>query len=345
MSEATTKATDATEQQIKRVKDRVRTQKSESTADRYLRATNHLLEWLQEGGIDPFEATPLDFEDYMTDLIAEDYAYGTLQNRLQGPRAFYQAAMELRENQQQQRDRGREVRNPEIPEIFDPTDGFSLGDWDVDRRSKQSRGLRANDDHHKLSQEEINQMAEHAPAPKLRNSLLIRLMYQCCLRRSELVRLKVDDVNREERTIDVPAVKGNKGRDAPIPYQATLDDLMSVWIDVERKGVASAASSDYLFPTERANHITEDRVSTIIRNTAERAPDVDQETLYVDNMGRDKKKIHSHTLRASGAHRIWDKTGDIYLVSKVLGHSDVDTTERYLDADPDEIIDKVRNAW
>ena len=103
-------------------------------------------------------------------------------------------------------------------------------------------------------------------------------------------------------------------------------------------------TSDYLFPTERAEHITEDRVSTIIRNTAEKA-DIGQRTLYVDKMGREKKKIHSHTLRASGAHRLWDKTGDIYLVSKVLGHSDVDTTERYLDADPEEIIEKVRNAW
>lgn len=340
MSQTTDSAEDA---RIEAVKAEVRNSKSESTADRYLRGAENFLDWLAERDIDPFNVVSRDFRRYMNSLIAEGYAYGSLQPRMYGPRAFYRAAEELHEEQQELLEAGRDLRNPEIPEVSDPTEPFSLGDFDVDSRSKQSQGLEASDEHHKLTQEEVDQLAENAPAPRLRNALIIRLMYQCCLRRGELVRLKTEDVNREERTIDVPAVKGNKARDSPIPYRATLDDLMNVWIDVERKGVATASSSPYLFPTERSERLSVDFVSTLIRESAERA-DL-QETLYVDNMGREKKKIHSHTLRASGAHRLWDNSGDIYLVSKVLGHSDVDTTERYLDVDKDEIISKARENW
>jgi integrase/recombinase XerD len=348
MSEATADETDATGARIGAVYDEMRTDNStsDSTTDRYIRGADRFLNWLAENEIDPFNAVPRDFRDFMNAMVAEGYAYGTLQPFMYGTRAFYRGAEDLHTEQQQLLEAGRDTRVSEIPEVSDPTDSFSLGDFTNDGRSKQSKELEANDDHHKLTKEKIDQLCEHVPTPRTRNVLIIRLMYQCCLRRGELVRLKVgEDVNRDERTIDVPAVKGNKGRDTPIPYQATLDDLMSIWIDVERKGVASAASSDYLFPTERSEHISEDYVSQLVREAAERAPDVDQETLYVDNMGREKKKIHSHTLRASGAHRIWDKKEDIYLVSKVLGHSDVDTTERYLDVDKDDIVGKVREAW
>lgn len=347
MSEATTKATDATDARVEAVYEEMRTDNStsDSTADRYIRGTERFLDWLaeHEEGVGPFDVVARDFRRFMNSMKAEGYAYGTLQPFMYGPRAFYRAGKDLHEEQQELLEAGRDIRVSEIPEVSDPTEPFSLGDFTNDSRSKQSKGLEANDSHHKLTKEEIDQLCEHVPSPRNRNVVLIRLMYQCCLRRGELVRLKVDDVNRDERTIDVPAVKGNKGRDTPIPYQATLDDLLNVWIDVERKGVASAASSDYLFPTERSEHISEDFVSTLVRESAERAGL--QETLYVDNMGREKKKIHSHTLRASGAHRIWDKKEDIYLVSKVLGHSDVDTTERYLDVDKDDIISKVRDAW
>ena len=340
MAQSTTADTEA---RIEAVKAEVRNSKSESTADRYLRGADNFLEWLAERDIDPFNVVSRDFKRYMNSLIAEGYAYGSLQPRMYGPRAFYRSAEELHNEQQELKEAGRDLRGPEIPEVSDPTDPFSLGDFDVDSRSKQSKGLEASDEHHKLTQEQVDELAENAPTPRLRNALIIRLMYQCCLRRGELVRLKVEDVNRDERTIDVPAVKGNKGRDSPIPYRATLDDLLSVWIDVERKGVATASNSPYLFPTERSERLSEDFVSTLVRESAERAGL--QETLYTDNMGREKKKIHSHTLRASGAHRLWDNSGDIYLVSKILGHSDVDTTERYLDVDKEDIISKARENW
>lgn len=339
MSDTATTATD-------RVRDRIRAQKSESTAKRYLRAVDRYFEWLGGRGIDPFEATPLDFEDYMTGVIDEGFAFGTLEPRLQGPRAFYQTAEDLRERQQQQKEHGREARTPEIPEVHDPTEGFALGDWNVDRRSKQSKGLQAKDDHHKLTQEEIDQLVDHAPTPKFRNGLLIRLMHQCCLRRSEVVRLKVDDLNQNDSppTIDVPAVKGNKGRDTRIPYKQSLNELLTTWIEVDRDGEAKAPTSDYLFPTSHSERIAEDTVSTVVRTAAEQAPDVEQRTLYKDTEGREKRMIHSHTLRASGAHRIWDQSKDIYLVSQILGHSDVETTERYIDPDPEEIITKAFDA-
>ena len=349
MSETTTTATDTTEGRIEAVYEEMWADNStsDSTTDRYIRGASDFFDWLADQEVDPFNVVARDFRRFMNAMVAEDYAYGTLQPLMYGPRAFYRAAEDLHEEQQELIEAGRDIRAPEIPEVSNPTEPFSLADFTNDSRSKQAQGLEANDEHHKLSQEEIDQLVEHAPSPKLRNSLIIRLMYQCCLRRSEAVRLKVDHVNSDESppTIDVPAVKGNKGRDAPIPYHGDLIEQLPIWIDVERKGQAKASTSDYLFPTDHAERISEDRVSAIVRTAAERAPDVDQQTLYVDNMGREKKKIHSHTLRASGAHRLWDKSQDIYLVSKVLGHSDVDTTERYLDVDKDDIISKVREAW
>lgn len=329
---------------IAAVKAEVRERHTDSTADRYVRGAQRFMEYLEAEDVDPFNVVSRDFKRYMNGLIAEDYAYGSLQPRMYGPRAFYRAAADLRAEQQELLDAGRDLDGPKIPEVSDPTEPFSLGDFDVDSRSKQADALKAAGDHHKLTQAEVDQLVEHVPAPRLRNQLIIRLMYQCCLRRGELVRLEVDHVNRGARTIDVPAVKGNKGRETPIPYRATLDDMLGVWLDVERQGVAMADASPYLFPTERSERLSEDFVSELVRESAKRA-DLQGEKLYTDNMGRDKWRVHSHTLRASGAHRYWDQSGDIYFVSKILGHQDVDTTERYLDVDQDELIKKARENW
>jgi len=346
MSQTTDNDTDV---RIEAVKAEVRDDKSESTASRYLHAVDGFLAYLEGSGIDPFNVVSVDFKKYMQGSVDDEYAYGSLRPRMYGIRAFYQAAEDLYDEQQELKEAGRDIGSAEIPEVMDPTAQYSLNDFVDDKRSKQSKGLEASDEHHKLTQDEIDQLAANAPSPRNRNVLIIRLMYQCCLRRSELVRLKVSDVDTENRTIDVPAVKGNKGRDSPIPYRATLDETLSLWLNVERKGVAKSAESDYLFPTARSEHITERHVTEIVGKAA--AESGLQEPLYTDAGGTERQKIHSHTLRASGAHRFWDNTGDIYFVAKILGHKNADgtpaieTTKRYLDADSDEIISKARNNW
>lgn len=189
-----------------------------------------------------------------------------------------------------------------------------------------------------LSSEEVTELINHVPAPTIRNELICKMLYQTGMRRSEIVRVKLEHIDREDRSIAVYGKKTETSR--TVWYQPTLDWHLTQWIESERPAVFHAESSDYLFPTKRQERMDEQTVTDVVTTAAERA-DI-QETVYENRAGQSIHRVGAHTLRKSfGVHYI-NNGGDISFLADVLGHDDITVTkENYLKYSDEERRDSV----
>jgi integrase/recombinase XerD len=161
-----------------------------------------------------------------------------------------------------------------------------------------------------LSREEVERLIQSASSPLHRIWLLI--LYATGLRREELVRLKVGDIDSGRMVIHVRQGKGRKDRDVMLSPRLLLE-LRDYW--------RSAKPKTYLFPGKGAHPrgdlpITSKSVWDAVHEAATRA-------------GLDKH-VHPHTLRHCFATHLLESGADLRTIQLLLGHADLKTTSRYL---------------
>jgi len=166
-----------------------------------------------------------------------------------------------------------------------------------------------------LSKEEVKLMINSAD--NIKSRLLISLLYSSGLRVSELVNLKVDDLNISERTGWVR--KGKGGKDRMISLSGNLADELSEYIK-EKK--------DYLYVFSRQKPLSTRNIQKIIKGTKVRAGI--------------KKKVTPHTLRHSFATHLLEGGTDIRMIQTLLGHSSISTTQLYAHVSSAE-LKKIKN--
>jgi len=135
---------------------------------------------------------------------------------------------------------------------------------------------------------------------------LVEFAYRSGLRREELANLRVGDVIAEQRAIIVRHGKGDKDRTVPLPL--SIYNKLAAYIENK--------SSD-----EKVFGISKVAISNKIRRLAKRAG----------------VEIHAHSLRHAYATRLLEKGANIKVVQQLLGHSRIDTTERYLSLRPEHL--------
>ena len=140
----------------------------------------------------------------------------------------------------------------------------------------------------------------------IKHRMIIKLMYGCGMRVSELTSLKKDDFNFSEGLIHIRLSKGRKDRFVKIP------DSMKQ----ELKDYSNLNGDDVFFPSSRGGKLTTATIQKIIKNSAKKAGI--------------KKNIHPHTLRHSFATHLLEQGIDLRIIQKLLGHSDIKTTQIYL---------------
>ena len=147
-----------------------------------------------------------------------------------------------------------------------------------------------------------------------RTAVMLKLMYACGLRVSELVELPLNCLNKEKKQILVKG-KGSKERIIPVADEAI--NCVLQWIEL-RNFLDKGKSKSFLFPsvTSISGHITRDTFFKNIKKVAVLA-------------GLDETKISPHTLRHSFATHLLDKDVDLRSVQSMLGHEDISTTEIY----------------
>jgi len=187
-----------------------------------------------------------------------------------------------------------------------------------------------------ITEEEKEALVEHAPSSRLRNRLIIRLLWQTGVRVHELVGMELDNINREARTIRVYSRKTNDWR--KVTYQEDLDFLLDQWIDGGyRDSFVTVEHSPYLFLSQRSEQIDYYTIGKIVRKAAENAGI--QEVMYEDVSGNRKHRITPHAIRRGHAVHSLDCGIDIRTIQKHLGHKNIETTMKYLQITDDEVQD------
>ena len=155
---------------------------------------------------------------------------------------------------------------------------------------------------------EIDQKAsDNSVEIVFRNSLILRVLYECGFRRSELITLKVQQVNFLACQIKVLG-KGNKER--IVPCSKELIELLKSYIVENNKN-----TSDYLFANTKGNKLDPREVYRIVNHSLK-----DISTI---------NKKSPHILRHSFATHISNNGGDLNAIKTLLGHSSLAATQIY----------------
>lgn len=170
------------------------------------------------------------------------------------------------------------------------------------------------------------------PDPSTRTGIRDRAMLHLCfaagLRVSELVGLPVEAVDLNPPAIRVLG-KGRKQRVLPMWKQTAAD--LRAWLAL--RGPASCCE---LFLNARGRPLSRSGVEHILRKHTKSA------TARCPSLER--KRISPHVLRHSCAMMVLQATGDIRKVSLWLGHSNLETTQIYLRADPTEKLEAIEST-
>lgn len=145
-----------------------------------------------------------------------------------------------------------------------------------------------------------------------RNKSMIELMYSSGLRISELINLKIHDVNLEYKTVRILG-KGSKERIVPIGDIAIY--YLNCYIDNYRLELLKIPN-EYLFLSSRGTKMTRQAFFKILRKIA-----------LVQGI---KKEFSPHTLRHSFATHLVENGADLRSVQEMLGHSSISTTQVYI---------------
>ena len=162
-----------------------------------------------------------------------------------------------------------------------------------------------------LSREEVTQLID-AARPPLHRTLLMAL-YATGLRRAELTRLKVSDVDSKRMVIHVRGGKGRKDRDVMLSPKL-LEALREHWRGLQRK------PSAWLFPGNRW-HTGDTPITTkVVWNACKEA---------AQRAGL-QKDVHPHTPRHCFATHLLEAGADLRTIQILLGHRGLKETTVYL---------------
>jgi integrase/recombinase XerD len=145
-----------------------------------------------------------------------------------------------------------------------------------------------------------------------RDRTMLEVLYATGLRVSELVHLKLGQINMNQGVIRVLG-KGNRERLIPLGEEAVR--WLKTFIDGARADILLDRSTDFLFPTRRGDRMTRQAFWHIIKRYARKAS-VDRE-------------LSPHTLRHAFATHLLNHGADLRVVQMLLGHSDLSTTQIY----------------
>ena len=140
---------------------------------------------------------------------------------------------------------------------------------------------------------------------------LLMVLYGTGMRRSELVRLKVGDIDSQRMIIHVVNGKGGKDRDLPLS-PALLETLRTYWRWLKPR--------TYLFPSrvhrDHEQPIT-DKIVWVTCNEARKRAGI-------------RKRVTPHLIRHSWATHLLEAGTDLRTIQLLLGHEDLETTAKYL---------------
>ncbi|CAI8300223.1 MAG: Tyrosine recombinase XerC [Formosa sp. Hel3_A1_48] len=168
--------------------------------------------------------------------------------------------------------------------------------------------------HIPFSEEEINAVLNSAAThdfEALRNKLIVELLYSTGIRRSELINLKINDVDLVQQQIKV---LGKRNKERYIPLISTVQETLKLYLEM-RNTLKHIVATDFLFLTQKGAKTYGTLVYRVIN------------TYFSEASSKVKKS--PHILRHSFATHLLSHGADLNAVKELLGHSSLAATQVY----------------
>lgn len=157
----------------------------------------------------------------------------------------------------------------------------------------------------------------------------IYLLYGCLLRRSEMLNIRLSHLNLQDRVSPSILIFSGKGRKSRTIYPS--DDCAQALHDYLLLRHPDCQHDYFLAQPNRVWRLGEDGLYRLIKRVSEMA-----------GYNTDNKTLRPHAMRRGGAGRLLRAGCDIEAVSRKLGHSNLRTTQIYVESDAESQI-AVRN--
>ncbi|MEW5798785.1 MAG: tyrosine recombinase XerC [Bacteroidota bacterium] len=165
----------------------------------------------------------------------------------------------------------------------------------------------------KESMERVLSLPDNTTVHGARDSAILELFYGSGIRLSELIGLKVSDINMYDRTLKVTG-KGNKQRIVPCTKKA--ENAIKNYLTIRKEMHPHIYNgSTILFTDDKGNALSPHRVYAIVNSYLREVAEVRQKS--------------PHVLRHSFATHLLDNGADILAVKELLGHERLSTTQIY----------------
>ncbi|OUS06494.1 integrase [Gammaproteobacteria bacterium 42_54_T18] len=161
-------------------------------------------------------------------------------------------------------------------------------------------------------------------ADNIRELALFNLAIDSKLRACDLVNLRVLDVSHGSK-VQSRAMVIQKKTNRPVQFEITKRTQASLerWIDFK-----SLKSDDYLFKSrlKKSPHLSTRQYARIVDR-------------WVNSLGLDPVAYGTHTLRRTKVSLIYKRTKNLRAIQLLLGHSNLESTVRYLGVDVDDALE------
>ena len=171
-----------------------------------------------------------------------------------------------------------------------------------------------------IGTEEVSTLLKRPEGKKLslRDRAMLEIIYSSGLRAGEVISIKLNDINFEAGFITVTG-KGSKQRVVPV-NDAALKTVRE-YIEVSRPGILKKGSSKFLFLAKGGKPMTRQRLWQLIKT-------------YSADLSM---ALSPHTFRHCFASHLLDGGADLRALQKMLGHTDISTTQIYTKVTPERL--------
>lgn len=169
--------------------------------------------------------------------------------------------------------------------------------------------------------EELFQVSDLNTSLGQRDHLILEMMYATGVRVSELVSIKLDDINRYSRTIKI---MGKGGKERIVSYGEYCEDALNLYLKSGREELNKQGSA-YLLLNKNGGVLTTRGIRYILEQMIKKTS--------ID------KKISPHMLRHTFATHLLNEGCDLLVVQELLGHASIAATQIYTHVTNDRLKD------
>lgn len=161
--------------------------------------------------------------------------------------------------------------------------------------------------------------AKGSTPKELRDSAMLELLYATGIRVSELISLKIEDVNLQMEYITCR----DTSRERIVPFGTVAKNALGTYLTKGRPGLVADEKSPYLFTNCSGRAMSRQGFWKLVKSYGKKAGIT--------------AELTPHTLRHSFAVHLVSNGADLHSVQEMLGHSDISTTQVYADMNQSRI--------